>query len=67
MAWGLYRALVFDDYLYPFFDTQKYGMFVAVYLLMVAIGFSCMILLLIFINNNYLTNKRVAKKVKKVG
>jgi hypothetical protein len=67
MAWGLFRALVFDDYLYPFFDTQQYGLFVAVYLLLVAIGFSCMILLLIFINNNYLTNKRVVKKVKKVG
>ncbi|MDP3436936.1 MAG: Pr6Pr family membrane protein [Bacteroidales bacterium] len=65
MAWGLFRALVFNDYLYPFFDIQKYGLFVSAYLLMVAIGFSCMILLLIFINNNYLTNRRGAKRVKK--
>ncbi|PKO98554.1 MAG: hypothetical protein CVU13_08955 [Bacteroidetes bacterium HGW-Bacteroidetes-8] len=65
MAWGLFRALVFNDYLYPFFDIKKYGLFVSAYLLMVAIGFSCMILLLIFINNNYLTNRRGAKRIKK--
>lgn len=65
MVWGLFRALVFNDYLYPFFDIKKYGLFVSAYLLMVAIGFSCMILLFIFINNNYLTNRRGAKRVKK--
>lgn len=65
MAWGLFRAFVFNDYLYPFFDIQKYGLFVSAYLLMVAIGFSCMILLLIFINNNYLTNRQGAKRVNK--
>ena len=67
MAWGLFRALAYNDYLYPFFDTQKYGYFVSAYLLMVAIGFSSMILLLIFINNNYLTNRSRAKRVKKIG
>ncbi len=66
MAWGLFRALVFNDYLYPFFDIQKYGLFVSAYLLMVAIGFSCMMLLLIFINNNYLTNRKGVKRMKKV-
>ncbi len=54
MMWGLFRALVYKDYLYPFFDLEKYGTFVSVYLFMVAIGFTCMILLIMFINNTYL-------------
>lgn len=58
MVWGLFRAFVYKDYLYPFFDLEKYGNFVSVYLFMVAIGFSCMILLIMFINNTFL-RKRV--------
>lgn len=54
MGWGLFRAFVYKDYLYPFFDLEKYGSFVSVYLFMVAIGFTCMILLIMFINNTYL-------------
>lgn len=54
MGWGLFRAFAYKDYLYPFFDLEKYGAFVSVYLLMVAIGFTCMILLIMFINNTYL-------------
>ncbi len=62
MVWGLFRAIVLGDYLYPFFDTSLYGVYVSIYLFLVSVGFSCMILLFIFINNNYLTNKRRTKK-----
>ncbi len=51
MGWGLFRAFAFNDYLYPFFDLEKYGLYVSAYLFMVALGFSVMILLIIFINN----------------
>lgn len=55
MLWGLLLAFWFEDYLYPFFDIAQYGAFVAIYLVLVAIGFLAMILLLFFINNFYLT------------
>ena len=57
MVWGLFQALVRRDYLYPFFDTSQYGANVAIYLILVAIGFSSMIMVLIFINNTFLTQR----------
>ncbi len=57
MVWGLFLALVKQDYLYPFFDTDQYGANVVIYLMLVAIGFSSMILLIIFINNTFLVRK----------
>lgn len=61
MGWGLFLALTYNDYLYPFFDTGKYGWGVVYYLILVAIGFSCMILVLIFINNIYMTPGKRAR------
>jgi hypothetical protein len=54
MVWGLFLAVAKGDYLYPFFDVSKYGMFVTLYLLLVAIGFASLVVLLVFINNFYL-------------
>ncbi len=56
MIWGLFLALAFKDYLYPFFDIAEYGAYVGLYLLLVAMGFGVMILLVIFINN--IVNKK---------
>ena len=64
MIWGLFLAITKGDYLYPFFDTSLYGANVAIYLILVAIGFSSMIMLLIFINNTFLTQKPAQKRVK---
>jgi hypothetical protein len=50
MVWGLFLALVEGDYLYPFFDVSQYGIYVALYILFVAIGFVSLVVLLIFIN-----------------
>jgi len=62
MVWGLFLALVFQDYLYPFFDIEEYGAFVGIYLLLVAMGFASMIILLIFINNFYLTDVTIKRQ-----
>ena len=62
MIWGLFLALVFNDYLYPFFDIAEYGAYVGLYILLVAMGFTSMIILLIFINNFYLTNVKVERQ-----
>lgn len=64
MVWGLLLAITKGDYLYPFFDTSLYGANVAIYLILVAIGFSSMIMLLIFINNTFLTQKPAHKRVR---
>jgi len=62
MVWGLFLALLFKDYLYPFFDIAEYGAFVGIYLLLVAMGFASMIILLIFINNFYLTDVTIERQ-----
>lgn len=55
MVWGIARAVFAEDYLYPFFDTGQYGYFIAFYLLLVALGFSSMVMIFIFVNNFYMT------------
>lgn len=62
MIWGLFLALVFNDYLYPFFDVSQYGAYVGFYLLLVAMGFAAMIVILIFINNFYLTQPKITRQ-----
>ncbi len=67
MIWGLLLAIFFSDYLYPFFDIAEYGLYVGLYLLLVAMGFSSMIILLIFINNFYMTDASTqGRKVKPI-
>lgn len=61
MVWGLMLAIIRNDYLYPFFDTEQYGANVAIYLMLVAIGFSSMIMLIIFINNTFLTEREARR------
>lgn len=61
MVWGLMLAIFRNDYLYPFFDTEQYGANVAIYLMLVAIGFSSMIMLIIFINNTFLTEREARR------
>ena len=61
MVWGLMLAMFRNDYLYPFFDTEQYGANVAIYLMLVAIGFSSMIMLIIFINNTFLTEREARR------
>ncbi len=55
LIWGLFRAIVLADYLYPFFDIPAIGCIVVPYIFAVASGFALMSLLLIFVNNKYLT------------
>ncbi|MFA6335544.1 MAG: Pr6Pr family membrane protein [Bacteroidales bacterium] len=50
MLWGLFLALFFGDYLYPFFDLSKYGNFLVVYLLLMAISTTMISLFLVFLN-----------------
>lgn len=66
MIWGLFRALLFKDYLYPFFDISEYGAAVGIYLLFVAMGFAAMIIMLIIINNYYLPSTKTKKEKIKV-
>lgn len=66
MIWGLFRAIVFKDYLYPFFDISEYGVAVGLYILLVAMGFAAMIVILIFINNFYLPKLNTKKEKIKV-
>lgn len=54
MLWGLFLALVKNDYLYPFFDVSQHGIYVSLYILLVAIGFVALVILLVFINNFHL-------------
>lgn len=51
LIWGLYRAIFYDDFLYPFFDITKYGLLIIPYIIVVTIGFLFMSGALIFINN----------------
>lgn len=62
MIWGLFLALLFNDYLYPFFDISLYGVYVGFYIVLVAMGFAAMIVMLIFINNFYLTNVKTTRQ-----
>jgi hypothetical protein len=50
MVWGLFRAFVFSDYLYPFFDIQKFGIFLIIYLLLMAGSTAAIAFVLVFIN-----------------
>ncbi len=54
MIWGVFRAIVYKDYLYPFFDLEKYGIYITAYIAAVALFFSIIILGVIFINRKYL-------------
>ena len=55
LMWGLFRAIVLSDYLYPFFDIEAIGGLVVPYIFAVASGFALMSLILIYINNRYVT------------
>lgn len=51
MVWGLFRAFVLEDYLYPFFDPTKYGYFLILYLMAMSISTIGIGYFLVFINN----------------
>ncbi len=50
MIWGLFLAFTFGDYLYPFFDLQKFGYFLILYLLLMALSVTAIGLFLVFVN-----------------
>ena len=50
MVWGLFRAFAYADYLYPFFDLTKFGYFLIIYLLAMAISTFAIGLLLVFVS-----------------
>jgi hypothetical protein len=59
MAWGLFRSFAYADYLYPFFDLSKFGYFLIIYLISMAIATFAIGLLLVFVNKK-LQNNRVS-------
>jgi len=57
MIWGLFLALAFKDYLYPFFDIPKFGSFLYVYLLLMAVSTTAISIFLVFVNKTFRFSK----------
>jgi hypothetical protein len=53
MIWGLYRAFLLDDYLYPFFDPTKFGYFLILYLMAMAISTIAIGAFLVFVKKRF--------------
>lgn len=49
MFWGLLLAVSYGDYLYPFFDLEKYGNFLVPYLMLMAVSTTAISLFLVFV------------------
>lgn len=53
MIWGLFLAFFFQDYLYPFFDLPKFGNFLYIYLLLMAVSTTAISMFLVFVNKTF--------------